>query len=82
MGLPGYAGSILYVDLTSRSIKKEPVRTDELCASCGKHMVIKWGRRGKFLSCSDFPRCKYAKSITTGVKCPRPECDGELIERR
>ncbi|OGW75268.1 MAG: hypothetical protein A2Z72_00895 [Omnitrophica bacterium RBG_13_46_9] len=64
-----------------KSIKKEGVKTDEICALCGKPMIIKWGRRGKFLSCSDFPKCKYSKSITTGVKCPAPACDGELIER-
>lgn len=65
-----------------KSIKKEGVKTDEICALCGKPMIIKWGKRGKFLSCSAFPKCKYAKSITTGVKCPAPDCDGELIERR
>ncbi|NQU95879.1 MAG: type I DNA topoisomerase [Candidatus Omnitrophica bacterium] len=65
-----------------KSIKKEGVKTDEICDLCGKHMIIKWGRRGKFLSCSDFPRCKFAKSITTGIKCPAPDCEGELIERR
>ena len=64
-----------------KDVKKEAVVTDEVCTLCGKHMVIKWGRRGKFLSCSDFPRCKYSKSITTGVKCPAG-CGGELIERR
>ncbi len=65
-----------------KSIKKEGIKTDEICELCGKPMIIKWGRRGKFLSCSDFPKCKFAKSITTGVKCPNPGCDGELIERR
>lgn len=65
-----------------KSIRKEGVKTDEICELCGKHMIIKWGRRGKFLSCSDFPKCKYSKSITTGVKCPNPDCEGELIERR
>lgn len=65
-----------------KSIKKESVKTDQLCTLCGKPMVIKWGRRGKFLSCSDFPKCKFSKSITTGVKCAAPDCDGELIERR
>ena len=65
-----------------KSIKKEGVKTDQVCELCGKPMIIKWGRRGKFLSCSDFPRCKFSKSITTGVKCPNPGCDGELIERR
>ncbi|MCQ9206987.1 MAG: type I DNA topoisomerase [Omnitrophica bacterium] len=65
-----------------KSVKTEGVKTDEICEMCKKPMIIKWGRRGKFLSCSDFPRCKYAKSITTGVKCPAPNCEGELIERR
>ena len=65
-----------------KSIKKEGVKTDEICELCGKPMIIKWGRRGKFLSCSDFPKCRFAKSITTGVKCPDPGCEGELIERR
>ena len=65
-----------------KNIKREAVATNEVCGVCGKPMVIKWGRRGKFLSCSDYPRCKNAKSITTGVKCPNPGCDGELIARR
>jgi DNA topoisomerase-1 len=58
--------------------------TDEICEECGRPMVIKWGRRGKFLSCSGFPECKGAKPIVVGtsVKCPNPDCDGELIERR
>jgi DNA topoisomerase-1 len=45
-------------------------------------MVIKWGRRGKFISCSGFPECKNAHSIVVniGVKCPK--CGGELVERK
>jgi DNA topoisomerase-1 len=64
------------------NLKKKDVLTDEICEECGKPMVIKWGRKGKFLSCSGFPKCKYSKSITTGIKCPQAGCDGELIERR
>jgi len=64
------------------NIKKEVITTDEVCKQCGKPMVIKWGRKGKFLSCSDYPQCKFSKSITSGVKCPEPGCGGELIERR
>jgi DNA topoisomerase-1 len=64
------------------SIKKKAVETGESCELCGRPMVIKWGRRGKFMSCSGFPKCRHAKSITTGVKCPGPGCDGDLIERR
>jgi len=45
-------------------------------------MVVKWGRRGKFLSCSGFPQCKYAQPFTSGVKCPEESCDGELVKRK
>lgn len=55
--------------------------TDQICDKCGKPMVVKYSRRGKFLSCSDYPRCKNAKSFPTGVKCPQPGCGGELTER-
>jgi DNA topoisomerase-1 len=68
--------------LDMKDVKKEVVPTNEVCSMCGKPMVIKWGRRGKFMSCSDYPTCKNAKSITTGVKCPSPGCLGELVARR
>ena len=64
-----------------KDVKREVVQTDEVCELCGKPMVIKWGRRGKFLSCSDYPNCKSAKSITSGVKCPTGD-GGELVQRR
>ncbi len=70
------------LDFAQANIKKEVVYTEEVCEKCGKPMVIKWGRRGKFLSCSDYPQCAFSKSITTGVKCPEALCGGELIERR
>ena len=63
------------------NLKQANVPTDEVCEKCGSPMVIKWGRKGKFLSCSKFPECKFSKSITTGVKCPQLGCGGELIER-
>ncbi|HLY63889.1 MAG TPA: type I DNA topoisomerase [Chloroflexota bacterium] len=57
--------------------------TDQLCPECGKNMVIKLGRFGRFLACSGFPECKHTEKIQnkTGVKCPK--CgEGELVERR
>ena len=70
------------LDFAQNNIKKEVVTTEEVCEKCGKPMIIKWGRKGKFLSCSDYPQCKFSKSITSGIKCPQAECGGELIERR
>ena len=55
--------------------------TEEICPQCGKSLVIKRGRFGKFLACSGYPQCKYTKSfqIKTGASCP--ECGSELVER-
>lgn len=69
------------LDFAQANIVKEVVTTDQLCDKCGKPLIIKWGRRGKFLSCSAFPECKNSKSITSGVKCTVENCGGELIER-
>ena len=57
--------------------------TDQTCEKCGKAMIIKTGRFGKFMACSGFPECKNTKTIrkTTGLTCT--ECnEGELIEKR
>ena len=65
-----------------KSVKKQVIETDKVCKKCGRKMVIKWGSRGKFLSCSGFPACRHAEPITTGVPCPSEGCGGELVERK
>jgi DNA topoisomerase-1 len=61
----------------------EPEMTDEKCEVCGSPMVIKVSRYGsKFLSCSQYPKCKATKPISLGVKCPKSDCDGFIVERR
>ena len=47
-------------------------------------MVIKTGRFGRFLACTGFPDCRKTKPILKkiGVACPKPDCDGEIVERR
>jgi DNA topoisomerase-1 len=61
-------------------LRDEP--TDEICPNCGRPMVIKTGRFGRFISCTGYPECKTAKPIVkeTGVDCPR--CGGAIVERR
>jgi DNA topoisomerase-1 len=53
--------------------------SDKVCELCGRNMVIKQGRFGKFLACPGFPECRNTKPIRegTGVKCP--ECGGEIL---
>ncbi len=61
-------------------LRDEP--TDEVCPNCGRPMVIKTGRFGKFISCSGYPECKTTKPIIkdTGAKCPKD--GGAIVERR
>jgi len=55
--------------------------TDEVCPKCGKPMIVKHGRFGKFIACSGYPECKHTASfqIKLGVKCP--ECGSELVQK-
>jgi len=69
------------VEKTLLLVKKEVEYSDKTCTQCQGRLVIKWSQRGKFLSCENFPRCRYAESITTGVSCL--ECKvGQLVRRR
>ncbi len=56
--------------------------TDEECPKCGRNLVIKTGRFGRFVACPGFPECRYTKPIIeeTGHTCP--QCDGKVVVRR
>lgn len=56
--------------------------TDEVCAVCGKPMVVKYGRFGKFLACSGYPECTNTQALVekTGGMCPK--CGSDLVVRR
>jgi DNA topoisomerase-1 len=62
------------------TVADEP--TDELCPICGKPMIIKWGRYGKFVACSGYPECKRTKPLLVkiGVKCPK--CGNDLVQKQ
>ncbi len=62
-------------------IAKE-IETDIVCKKCGKPMVNKTGRFGRFLACSGYPECKHTEPISLGVKCPEKDCGGDLTEKR
>ncbi|BAL82237.1 putative DNA topoisomerase 1 [Selenomonas ruminantium subsp. lactilytica TAM6421] len=56
--------------------------SDVPCELCGRMMVVKQGRYGKFLACPGFPECRNTKPllVDTGVKCPK--CGGAIVERK
>jgi len=56
--------------------------TDIICEECGRNMVIKYGKHGKFLACPGFPECKNTKAFMekTGVMCPK--CGADIVVKR
>jgi len=53
-------------EVSMKSLRREGVPTDIDCDQCGAKMIIKWGKRGEFLSCSRYPECKNAKQFEYG----------------
>lgn len=66
----------------AEKMKIEVEETDQKCEKCGKNMVIRYGRFGKFLACSGFPDCKNTKPLVeeTGLTCP--EDGGKIVMRK
>ena len=64
--------------------KKAPEETGEVCPECGSPLVIRNGRYGKFVACSNYPTCKYIKKEKSEevVVMDCPECDGKIVEKK
>ena len=80
----GFEGLLGKADSSSLTLKEPPKETDIVCDKCGGKMVIRNGRFGEFLACSNFPKCKNTKPIESQPKkvgiCP--ECHADMVERR
>lgn len=61
------------------SLKKPPQETSEVCPECGRPMVVRDSRYGRFLSCSGYPKCKTIVNKALGEPCPVPECGGVMV---
>jgi DNA topoisomerase-1 len=63
-------------------VQKPVEEINEVCPECGRNLVIRTGRFGRFISCSGFPECRYRRSVVnkTGALCP--VCQGDLVERK
>lgn len=68
-------------------VRMYPIMTDEICPECGNQLLIRNGRFGEFIACSNFPKCHYTAKkeipeppVYTGVKCPNCE-NGMIVER-
>ncbi len=67
--------------MDGKRIKVPDEETDVVCELCGRKMVIKNGRFGKFLACPGYPECKNAKPITGDIKGACPICSSKLVQR-
>ena len=63
-------------------IKVPEEETDEICEICGKNMVIKSGRFGRFLACPGFPDCRFTKPIVERMPGRCPKCGSGMLKRK
>ena len=68
----------------AEKIKMPKIFSDEICDKCGNKMLIKNGRFGKFLACSNFPKCKNTKPFLDkiGMSCTEEGCTGEIVRKK
>ncbi len=80
----GFKGLLTKADASSVTMKEAPVETDIICDKCGGKMLIREGRYGKFLGCSNFPKCHNIMQMEQekhfAGKCP--ECGANMVERK
>jgi DNA topoisomerase-1 len=71
--------------VSMRDVKREKIPTDTTCERCGSKMVKRWGKRGYFLACSSYPKCRYTREVEgneenqveTDAKCEK--CGGPMV---
>jgi DNA topoisomerase-1 len=63
-------------------VKAEPEKLDRLCPECGHQLLVRHGRFGKFIGCSNFPECRHTEPWLEKLGITCPEDGGELVERK
>ncbi len=70
------------IDLDRKRIKVKDEETDIVCELCGRKMVVKHGRFGKFLACPGYPECKNTKPMAQDTGFPCPVCGAKLLKKK
>ena len=79
----GFSAALEKADLEAERVQRPVEETGEMCEECGKPLLLREGRFGKFIGCSAFPQCRNTKPFldTIGVACP--QCgQGEVVRKR
>jgi DNA topoisomerase I len=85
LGCTGYPDcrNIRRVSKKTGAVAPAPVPIEgETCPVDGAQLVRRHGPYGEFVSCANYPTCKYIKRETTGIACPRPGCRGEILVKK
>ncbi len=69
-----------YQEIPAIELGDEEVGRD--CPQCGGKLIVRWGRFGKFIGCSNFPECRYTEPWLEKIGVACPECGGEIVERK
>ncbi len=69
-------------NMEGKHVKIPDEQTDEICELCGKNMVIKLGKFGKFLACPGFPECRYTKRIVQETVGTCPQCQKKIALKK
>ncbi|MCL2618630.1 MAG: type I DNA topoisomerase [Defluviitaleaceae bacterium] len=79
---PGFREKIELAEARVGEVEIKDEVTEHLCEDCGRYLVIKYGRFGKFLACPGFPDCRYTKPFfeEAGVDCP--ECGSKVLIKK
>ena len=79
---PQFEQEVEKVDKELEHVKLEDEVTDVKCEKCGRNMVVKIGRYGKFLACPGYPECKNVKPFVVTIDVPCPVCGGKVQIRK
>ena len=85
MACTGYPECKNTKDLGGKGDSEDGAKDDEVegnCDKCDSPLIMKRGRFGKFIACSNYPECKFTKAIGLGITCPEEACEGEIAARR
>lgn len=78
----GFEADLKAAEEEMKDVELKDEVSDEICEKCGRPMVYKLSRYGKFLGCSGFPECRNIKSIVNKIDVPCPKCGSDIIVRK
>lgn len=77
-----FAQQVAHAEAEMPEVKAEPEYLGRACPNCGRELMIRWGRFGKFISCSGFPECRHTEPWLEKIGVTCPDDGGEIVRRR